>query len=203
MLFLDELPEFRRSALESLRQPLEDGQITISRVSGTVTFPASFILVAAMNPCPCGYHGSLQRPCRCAPGQVERYRDKISGPLLDRIDLHVEVAAIKYEHLADQAPAENSETIRARVVAARAVQRERVGKPNARLSPRQIKAHCQLNADGAEMLKLATSELGLSARAYDRVLKVARTIADLDGSADIQAHHLGEAVGYRTLDRAG
>ena len=203
VLFLDELPEFRRSALEALRQPLEDGQITISRVAGTVTFPASFILVAAMNPCPCGYHGSLQRPCRCTPSQVERYRDKISGPLLDRIDLHVEVAAIKYDHLADQFPAESSDLIRARVVAARTVQRDRTGRPNARLSPRAIKAHCQLDADGAEMLKMATSELGLSARAYDRVLKVARTIADLDASADIQAHHLGEAIGYRTLDRGG
>ena len=203
VLFLDELPEFRRSALEALRQPLEDGQITISRVAGTVTFPASFILVAAMNPCPCGYHGSLQRPCRCAPSQVERYRDKISGPLLDRIDLHVEVAAIKYDHLADQSPAENSEAIRARVVAARAVQRDRTGRPNARLLPRAIKAHCQPDADGVEILKMATSELGLSARAYDRVLKVARTVADLDGSADIQAHHLGEAIGYRTLDRGG
>ena len=203
VLFLDELPEFHRSALESLRQPLEDGQITISRVAGTVTFPASFILVAAMNPCPCGYHGSLQRPCRCTPAQVERYRDRISGPLLDRIDLHVEVAAIKYEHLADQAPAESSETIRTRVVAARTVQRERTGRPNARLSSKGIKNYCRLDPDGAEMLKMATSELGLSARAYDRVLKVARTVADLDGSADIQVHHLGEAIGYRSLDRRG
>ncbi len=203
VLFLDELPEFRRSALESLRQPLEDGQITISRVAGTVTFPASFILVAAMNPCPCGYHGSMQRLCRCSPGQVERYRDKISGPLLDRIDLHVEVASIKYDHLADPNPSEGSEAIRARVVASRAVQRGRAGKPNARLTPRQIKTYCRLDADGAEMLKMATSELNLSARAYDRVLKVARTVADLDGSADIQAHHLGEAIGYRTLDRGG
>ena len=201
VLFLDELPEFRRSALEALRQPLEDGQITISRVAGTVTFPASFILVAAMNPCPCGYHGSLQRPCRCSPGQVERYRDKISGPLLDRIDLHVEVAAIRYEHLADQTPAEDSETIRARVVTARETQRARAGRSNARLSPRAIKTHCQPDAEGAELLKMATSELGLSARAYDRVLKVARTVADLDSSPGIQAHHLAEAIGYRTLDR--
>ncbi len=203
VLFLDELPEFRRSALESLRQPLEDGQITISRVAGTVTFPASFILIAAMNPCPCGYHGSIRRQCRCTPMQVERYRDKISGPLLDRIDLHVEVAAIKYDDLADQSPAESSEAIRARVIACRAVQRERAGKPNARLTPRQIKTHCRLDAEGSEMLKMATSELNLSARAYDRVLKVARTIADLDGSADIQAQHLGEAIGYRSLDRGG
>ena len=134
---------------------------------------------------------------------MERYRDRISGPLLDRIDLHVEVAAIKYEHLADQAPAESSETIRTRVVAARTVQRERTGRPNARLSSKGIKNYCRLDPDGAEMLKMATSELGLSARAYDRVLKVARTVADLDGSADIQVHHLGEAIGYRSLDRRG
>ena len=203
VLFLDELPEFRRSALEALRQPLEDGKITISRAAGTVTFPASFVLISAMNPCPCGYHGSLQKPCRCSPLQVQRYRERISGPLLDRIDLHVEVPAIKYEHLADQNPAESSAAIRARVIAARAVQQRRSGKPNARLTPRQIKVHCRLDAEGTEMLKMATSELNLSARAYDRVLKVARTAADLDGSEHIQAQHLAEAVQYRTLDRGG
>ncbi len=201
VLFLDELPEFRRPCLEGLRQPLEDGKVTISRAAGTMTFPAAFMLVAAMNPCPCGYHGSLQKPCRCSPMQVQRYREKISGPLLDRIDLHVEVAAIKYEQLADQAPAESSAAIRERVIAARNIQQERAGKTNARLSPKQIRAFCQLDAAGTEMLKLATSELNLSARAYDRVLKVARTVADLDGSERIQANHLMEAVQYRTLDR--
>ena len=203
VLFLDELPEFRRSALESLRQPLEDGKITISRAAGTATFPSSFVLIGAMNPCPCGHHGSLQKVCRCSPLQVQRYRERISGPLLDRIDLHVEVPAIKYEHLADPVPAESSGTIRARVVAARAIQQQRAGRPNARLTPRQVKAHCKLDANGNEMLKLATSELNLSARAYDRVLKVARTAADLDGSESIQANHLMEAIQYRTLDRGG
>ena len=201
VLFLDELPEFRRSALESLRQPLEDGQITISRAAGTLTFPASFMLISAMNPCPCGYHGSLQKPCRCSPLQVQRYRERISGPLLDRIDLHVEVAAIKYDHLASQTLAESSAAIRERVVAARAIQHGRNGTTNAHLKPKQIRAHCRLDAAGTEMLKLATSELSLSARAYDRILKVSRTIADLAGSESIAPEHLGEAIQYRTLDR--
>ena len=202
VLFLDELPEFKRSALESLRQPLEDLKITISRASGTATFPAAFMLVAAMNPCKCGYYGDTRRACRCSPPEVQRYRERISGPLLDRIDLHVEVAAIKYEHLADQTHTpENSEAIRARVVAARAVQQRRIGKPNARLTPRQIKTYCPLEATCAEMLKMASNELGLSARAHDRVLKVARTVADLDGVETIQPQHLGEAIQYRSLDR--
>ena len=202
VLFLDELPEFKRSSLESLRQPLEDSKITISRASGTATFPAAFMLIAAMNPCKCGYYGDTRRACRCSPLEVQRYRERISGPLLDRIDLHVEVAAIKYEHLADQNHvAENSGAIRARVVAARAIQQRRTGKTNARLTPKQIKTHCRLDETGAEMLKMATSELNLSARAYDRVLKVARTIADLDASENIQPQHLAEAVQYRSLDR--
>ena len=147
--------------------------------------------------------GRCKNRAGCSPLQVQRYRERISGPLLDRIDLHVEVPAIKYEHLADQTPAESSAAIRARVVAARNIQQRRAGKPNARLTPRQIKAYCQLDAEGTEMLKLATSELNLSARAYDRVLKVARTTADLDGSESIQPQHLMEAVQYRTLDRGG
>ena len=156
-----------------------------------------------MNPCPCGHHGSLQKPCRCSPLQVQRYRERISGPLLDRIDLHVDVPTIKYEHLADQNPAESSTAIRGRVVAARAIQQRRAGKPNSRLTPRQIKTFCRLDTEGTEMLKLATSELNLSARAYDRVLKVARTAADLDGSEAIAATHLMEAIQYRTLDQGG
>ena len=204
VLFLDELPEFRRSTLESLRQPLEDLKITISRASGTATFPAAFMLIAAMNPCKCGYYGDTRRRCRCSPLEVQRYRERISGPLLDRIDLHVEVSAIKYEDLADQTrTAESSDAIRARVVAARAVQQRRVGKPNARLTPRQIKTHCHLDATCAEMLKMASNELHLSARAHDRVLKVARTIADLDAAGTIQPNHLAEAIQYRALDRGG
>ena len=201
VLFLDELPEFRRSCLEGLRQPLEDGKVTISRAAGSTTFPAEFMLVAAMNPCPCGYHGSLQKPCKCSAMQVQRYRDRISGPLLDRIDLHVEVSAIKYDELASQTPAEGSEAIRARVTAAREIQQRRAGKPNARLAPKQIRQYCHLDEQGSELLKLATSELNLSARAYDRVLKVARTVADLEGCENIQTQHLMEAVQYRSLDR--
>ncbi len=202
VLFLDELPEFRRSTLESLRQPLEDLKVTISRASGTVTFPAAFMLVAAMNPCKCGYYGDTRRACRCSPLEVQRYRERISGPLLDRIDLHVEVSAIKYEHLADQTDrAETSSAVRARVVAAREVQQRRAGKTNARLTPRQIKTHCRLDETCAEMLKMATNELNLSARAYDRILKVSRTVADLDASEPIQANHLAEAIQYRSLDR--
>ena len=204
VLFLDELPEFRRSSLESLRQPLEDFKITISRASGTATFPAAFMLVAAMNPCKCGYYGDTRRRCRCSPLEVQRYRERISGPLLDRIDLHVEVAAIKYEHLADQTQTpESSNAIRARVVAARAIQQRRAGKANARLTPKQIKSFCALDATCAEMLKMASNELNLSARAHDRVLKVARTIADLEASENIQPNHLAEAIQYRSLDRGG
>lgn len=201
VLFLDELPEFKRSALETLRQPLEDGKVTISRAAGTMTFPADFMLIAAMNPCPCGHFGDVKKPCRCSSVQVQRYRARISGPLLDRIDLHVEVPAIDYRELASEEEAEPSAAIRARVEECRRRQLERAGLPNARLKPRQIKQLCRLDETGAGMLRLAMSELNLSARAYDRILKVARTIADLAGSERIQSEHLGEAIQYRTLDR--
>lgn len=201
VLFLDELPEFKRSALETLRQPLEDGKVTISRAAGTMTFPADFMLIAAMNPCPCGHYGDVKKACRCSPTQVQRYRARISGPLLDRIDLHVEVPAIEYKELASEEDAEPSVEMRGRVEACRRLQLERTGAPNARLKPRQIKQLCKLDETGAGMLRLAMSEMNLSARAYDRILKVARTIADLAGSGQIQPDHLGEAIQYRTLDR--
>ena len=201
VLFLDELPEFKRSALETLRQPLEDGRVTISRAAGTMTFPAEFMLIAAMNPCPCGHYGDIKKACRCSATQIQRYRARISGPLLDRIDLHVEVPAIEYKELASEASGEPSEAIRARVEACRKVQSERTGAPNARLKPRQIRALCQLDEAGSALLKLAMAEMNLSARAYDRILKVARTIADLDGAAAIAPNHLAEAIQYRALDR--
>ncbi len=206
VLFLDELPEFHRSTLEVLRQPLEDGRVTISRATGTMTFPSAFMLVAAMNPCPCGYYGDPKRECRCSPGQVERYRQKISGPLLDRIDLHVEAPAVEYKELSDTVPAESSSAIRARVLKAREIQNRRFAKSrkttcNARMSHNQLKEHCRLDDRGNELLKNAMTDLNFSARAYDRILKVARTIADLAGSDSIAPDHLLEALSYRNLDR--
>ena len=209
VLFLDELPEFHRSTLEVLRQPLEDGKVTISRASGTMTFPSAFMLVAAMNPCPCGYYGDPKRECRCAHGQVERYRQKISGPLLDRIDLHVEAPAVEYKELSDNIPAESSTSIRSRIVKAREIQTERFAKSrtskrttcNARMSHAQLKEHCRLDDRGNELLKNAMTDLNFSARAYDRILKVARTIADLADSPSIAPDHLLEALSYRNLDR--
>jgi magnesium chelatase family protein len=206
VLFLDELPEFRRSTLEVLRQPLEDGRVTISRAAGTLTFPAQFMLVAAMNPCPCGYYGDLKRECRCTPMQIQRYRQRISGPLLDRIDLHVIVPLVEYKELSAAAPGESSETIRQRIFAARSIQRERFQKSpgvfnNAGMSPRLLKAHTKLSADCQEILDAAMQRLNFSARAHDRILKVARTIADLAGTTDISVLHLSEALDYRTLDR--
>ena len=206
VLFLDELPEFHRSTLEVLRQPLEDGKVTISRASGTMTFPSTFMLVAAMNPCPCGYYGDPKRECRCSPGQVERYRQKISGPLLDRIDLHVEAPAVEYKELSDTMPAESSEAIRGRIIKAREIQKLRFLKSrkvscNARMNHSQLREHCRLTDQGNELLKNAMTDLNFSARAYDRILKVARTIADLADSVTIAPDHLLEALSYRNLDR--
>jgi magnesium chelatase family protein len=204
VLFLDELPEFKRSALEVLRQPLEDGKVTISRAAGTLTFPARFQLVAAMNPTPTGNFGDVQRG-RTSTAAVQRYLNKISGPLLDRIDLHVEVAALKTGQLMERGAGEASEVIRGRVEAARAVQRKRYGKNglycNAQMGPPEIKRHVELDEESQGLLRYAMEDLKLSARAYDRILKVARTIADLAGSTAVGPEHVGEAVQYRSLDR--
>ncbi len=206
VLFLDELPEFHRSTLEVMRQPLEEGSVTVTRAAGTMKFPSAFMLVAAMNPCPCGYYGDPKRECRCSPGQVERYRRKISGPLLDRIDLHVEAPAVEYKDLTDSIPAEPSASIRERVMKARTLQQHRFAKSrkvtcNARMTHAQLKEHCRLDDRGNELLKNAMTDLNFSARAYDRILKVARTIADLAGSHSIAPDHLLEALSYRSLDR--
>jgi magnesium chelatase family protein len=205
VLFLDELPEFKRSALEVLRQPLEDGEVTISRSAGKVTLPSSFMLVAAMNPTPDGYTGADGRETRSTPAQIQRYRSRISGPLLDRIDLHVEAPALTIEELRTESPGEDSTSIRARVETARNLQRERFqGSPtahNAGMSPRQIREHCALPDELGRLLQNAMEELSLSARAYDRILKVSRTIADLEQSESIGPAHLLEAIQYRSLDR--
>ncbi|HYO63159.1 MAG TPA: YifB family Mg chelatase-like AAA ATPase [Pyrinomonadaceae bacterium] len=206
VLFLDELPEFDRSVLEVLRQPLEDQKVTISRAAMTLTFPASFMLAAAMNPCPCGFWNDPTRECRCTPLQIQRYVGRISGPLLDRIDIHVDVPAVRFKELTGGAAAgESSAEIRARVVAARARQRERLGGEgvfsNAQMSPRHIRRFCRVSAECERLLETAMTRQGLSARAYDRILKVSRTIADLDAADRIEPAHVAEAVGYRSLDR--
>ena len=212
VLFLDELPEFHRDVLEALREPLEEGRVVISRASGTMTFPASVMLVAAMNPCPCGFYGDPKRECRCSPNMITKYRNKISGPLLDRIDIHVEVPSVKYKEMAGEGTGETSAKIRPRVEAARFIQRERLKNPpsldelrrtrtNSRMSPKEIKEFCKLDEESQQLLKMAMTELNLSARAYDRILKVSRTIADLDLSENIQSQHISEAIQYRTLDR--
>jgi magnesium chelatase family protein len=189
-----------------MRQPLEDGKVTISRAAGTLTFPAEFMLVAAMNPCPCGYFGDLKRECRCGPIQVQRYRQRISGPLLDRIDLHIEVPAVEYRDVASERPEENSTAIRERIGRAREGQQERFRNDakvncNARMATRQLKQHCKLSDDSQDLVRVAMNELNLSARAYDRILKVSRTIADLDGKIDISPEPVSEAIQYRTFDR--
>jgi magnesium chelatase family protein len=207
VLFLDELPEFDRSVLEVLRQPLEDRRVTISRAAMTLTFPASFMLAAAMNPCACGFFNDPARECRCTPAQIQRYVGRLSGPLLDRIDIHVDVPPVRFKELADRgAPeGEGSADIRARVLAARARQAERFRGSrvfaNAQMTPRFIRRHCRLDPEGEQLLERAMTRQGLSARAYDRILKVSRTIADLDASEDIHPKHVSEAVGYRSLDR--
>lgn len=200
-LFLDELPEFDRRVLETLREPLESGRILISRAARQAEFPARFQLVAAMNPCPCGHAGDPAGACRCTPDAIARYTSRISGPLLDRIDLHVEVPRVPHAALRAATPGEDSATVRARVVTARARQQARAGKINAMLGNRELEATCRLGAGDQALLERAVDRLGLSARAYHRVLKVARTIADLDGAPDIATAHLAEALGYRCLDR--
>ncbi len=206
VLFLDELPEFSRSALETLRQPLEDRIITISRAKYNATLPCSFMLVAAMNPCPCGYYHHPSKPCVCRPGQIQRYMNKISGPLLDRIDIQVEVTPVPIEELANAPAGESSQAIRERVIRARAIQSERFANVkgvycNAQMSARLLEQYARPDAEGAKRLSMAMKALDLSARAYERILKVARTIADLDGKENIEAAHVAEAVSYRNLDR--
>jgi magnesium chelatase family protein len=207
VLFLDELPEFQRNVLEVMRQPLEDGNVTIARAALSVSFPARFMLAAAMNPCPCGFFGDPTRQCQCTPPQIQRYVSKISGPLLDRIDIHIEVPAVKYKELRGESNAEDSASVRQRVVAARHRQVERFTHEkrvyaNAQMSPKLIRKHCALGSDGEKLLETAVTRLGLSARAHDRILKVARTIADLDACDSIESRHLSEAIQYRTLDRS-
>ena len=205
VLFLDELPEFDRHTLEVLRQPLEDGSVTISRALASTTFPANFVLVAALNPCPCGFRGDPRRQCQCTPIQIERYVSKISGPLLDRIDIHIEVPAVPFRELSEKSAGTPSASVRDTVLAARRIQRERFSnrppRVNGRMSHRHIKKHCALDPECEGLLKVAMTEMGLSARAHDKILRVARTIADLAGSDSIAVQHLSEAINYRTLDR--
>jgi magnesium chelatase family protein len=207
VLFLDELPEFKRTVLEVMRQPLEERRITVSRARLTVEYPSSFMLIASMNPCPCGYYNHPEKECVCPPGMVQKYLSKISGPLLDRIDLHVEVTPVNFTELSSDRPAEKSELIRERVIKARDIQIARFGNgqeglhSNAQMSAKMVRDLCKISTAGQTLLKKAMEKLGLSARAYDRILKVSRTIADLAGSEDIQLEHLAEAIHYRSLDR--
>ena len=205
VLFLDELPEFNRNALEALRTPLEEHIVTISRTNSTVSYPCNFMLIASMNPCPCGYYGTEGKECTCSATMIEKYINKVSGPLLDRIDMHVEVSPVKYEKLQGEFLAESSVEIKKRVDAARKMQYERYINEkiyaNSELTAAMVEKHCQLNKESKGMLQKAFEKLGLSARAYHKVLKVARTIADLDASETIQTQHVAEAIQYRTLDR--
>lgn len=208
VLFLDELPEFKRTVLEVMRQPLEERRVTISRAKFTIDYPASFMLVASMNPCPCGFYNHPEKECMCGPGVVQKYLSKVSGPLLDRIDLHVEVTPVNFNELASDRKAEESSIIRERVIKAREIQSERFADRtevycNAQMSPKTVRDICKITDAGLTLLKKAMEKLGLSARAYDRILKVARTIADLDGSEEIKIEHLAEAIHYRSLDREG
>ena len=219
LLFLDELPEFPRNVLEVMRQPLEDGQVTISRASMSLSFPARFMLAAAMNPCPCGYFNDKSRECMCTPPMIQRYVSKVSGPLLDRIDIHIEVPAVQYKELRGGAAAEGSEQIRARVLAARERQHARFREAgdrtrgsakaasrqvyaNAQMTTPQIRMYCELGSEAERLLERAMQQQGLSARAHDRILKVSRTIADLAGDSEIAVKHIAEAIQYRTLDRS-
>lgn len=206
VLFLDELPEYKRSVLEVMRQPIEDRTVTISRAKFTVEYPAGFMLVAAMNPCPCGYYNHPEKDCVCAPGIVQNYLNKISGPLLDRIDLHVEVTPVKFDELAYHQPDEGSKEIRERVIKTRLIQEKRFKNSsdthcNAQMSSKELRKHCKVSEASNVIFKLAMDRLGLSARAYDRILKVARTIADLEVAENIEAAHISEAIQYRSLDR--
>ena len=206
VLFLDELPEFKRTVLEVMRQPLEDRLITISRAKFTVEYPASFMLVASMNPCPCGFYNHPEKDCVCSPGVVQKYLNKISGPLLDRIDIHIEVVPVPFEKLSENRPTESSQVIRNRVVDARKIQEKRFSlnpgvHSNAQMTSKMLRKYCEIDIAGQTILKTAMEKLGLSARAYDRILKVSRTIADLDKNEKIQTYHLAEAIQYRSLDR--
>jgi magnesium chelatase family protein len=206
ILYLDELPEFNRSVLEVLRQPLEDRHITVSRAKYSLDYPASFMLIASMNPCPCGYYNHPTRPCVCSQGQVQRYLNRISGPLLDRIDIQIEIVPVPFEKLSEARCGESSATIRERVIKARSIQAERFAKYkgiycNAQMESKLIHLFAQPDEAGLRILKNAMNRLNLSARAYDRILKVSRTIADMDGSEQIKSAHLAEAINYRNLDR--
>jgi magnesium chelatase family protein len=205
VLFLDELPEFHRDCLETLRQPLEDGYINVARATKSLRFPSRFMLVAAMNPCPCGYYTDPKRNCHCTTTQIQRYLSKISGPLLDRIDIHIEVSSLKYKEIASQTLTESSAQIREKIQKARDIQQKRLAKENvftnAVMNHKQIKEFCGLDAAAGELLKMAMEELNFSARAYDKILKISRTIADLAGAKTIQPEHISEAIQYRCLDR--
>ena len=209
VLFLDELPEFKRTVLEVMRQPMEERRVTISRAKVSIEYPANFMLVASMNPCPCGYYNHPEKECVCAPGVVQRYLSKVSGPLLDRIDLHVEVVPVSFDEMTtSNRKMESSSEIRERVVRARGLQTERFKSKkdiycNAMMPSNMVKDVCEINDAGRALLKTAMERLGLSARAYDRILKVSRTIADLAGSEAIKTEHLAEAIQYRSLDREG